>query len=118
MATQSRTLSCTVEKVGEVHCLKLDGSLCDEGIAVGRKAIFDALGDGATRLAICMQDVDYVSSSGIGMLVSVLKRCHQQDVRLALCGLNPDIRELFTLTRLDQVFTIARDVDAWLKTLS
>ncbi|MEE8143551.1 MAG: STAS domain-containing protein [Planctomycetota bacterium] len=118
MSTESRTLACEVETMGDLHFVKLNGSLSDEGIALARKAILDALNGGAAKIAVGMQDVGYVSSSGIGMLVSMLKRCHQHNVPLAICSLNTDIRELFTLTRLDQVFTIARDVHAWQKSLS
>ena len=47
------------------------------------------------------------------MLVSMLKRCHQVGLELALAGLGPEIRELFSLTRLDEVFPIAPDLEAW-----
>lgn len=62
-----------------------------------------------------MAGVDYISSSGIGMMVSILKRCHQAGVDFAVYSLTPDIHELFTLTRLDQVFTIAPDFGSWQK---
>ena len=118
MSTEAETLTATAEEVGDVHCVRLTGSLCDDGISVARQVIIDTLSQGATRIAVNMEAVDYISSSGIGMLVSILKRCFQQKVQMALCGLNEDIRELFALTRLDQVFTIARDVKSWRKSLA
>ena len=65
-----------------------------------------------------MEGVDYISSSGIGMLVAILKRCRQLDAQLVLVGLDENMRELFGMTRLDQVFTVAESLDSWRRTLA
>lgn len=116
MSTQD--LETEVQRQNDVTIVAIKGALADEGILKAREVLHETLGTGVQKIAIEMQGVNYVSSSGIGMLVSVLKKAHQANIDLALCGLQSDIQELFQLTRLDQVFSIARDVDTWRKTLA
>ena len=52
------------------------------------------------------------------MLVAILKRCRQLDVQLVLVGLDENMRELFRMTRLDQVFTVAGSLASWRKSLA
>ncbi|MCA8961965.1 MAG: STAS domain-containing protein [Planctomycetes bacterium] len=117
MSTDQPTITCDTRLHDDVHEVCLSGSLCDDGIDVARQALADLIDQDAPKIAINMGGVDYVSSSGIGMLVSVLKRCHQSNVAFALCNLTEDIHELFSLTRLDQVFTMAPDVQSWRRSL-
>ncbi|MGL4860221.1 MAG: STAS domain-containing protein [Enterobacteriaceae bacterium] len=52
--------------------------------------------------------VDFVDSSCLGALVSLLKAM-QDERELALCALNDNIRGMFQLTRMDRIFTIYPD---------
>jgi anti-anti-sigma factor len=53
--------------------------------------------------------LDYMNSSGIGLLVTLLvraKRAHQQ---LSAFGLSDHYRQIFELTRLDEIITVHDD---------
>jgi anti-anti-sigma factor len=117
MSTDRKQIEIEVREYPAVQALCLRGDLSDEGVVEARRAILEAIGAGAPRIAIDLTGVEYVSSAGVGMLVSMLKRCHQNGLELALAGLSPDVRELFSLTRLDEVFPIATDLDTWCKSL-
>lgn len=67
----------------------------------------------------CVIDLDHVTfldSSGIGMLVGLLKAIGQ-DRRLILCGLAPAVQRVMKLTRLDAVFLISESVSTALADL-
>ena len=49
--------------------------------------------------------VDFIDSSCLGALVSILKSVNGQG-ELALCSLNDTIKNLFKLTRMDRIFSI------------
>ncbi|MFQ5654280.1 MAG: STAS domain-containing protein [Planctomycetota bacterium] len=117
MTTRSNSITVEVLERDEVVVLALAGSLCDDSIAIARRALFDAIDDDPGRLAVDLSRTDYISSAGVGMLVSVLKQCHDKGASLGLCGLNEDLRELFSITCLDQIFTLAPDVDSWCRSL-
>jgi len=117
MATERKQIQIETREYPAVQALCLRGDLCDDGVLEARRAIMEAIGAGAPRIAIDLSGVEYISSAGVGMLVSMLKRCHQNGLELALTGMNAEVRELFSLTRLDEVFPIASDLESWCKAL-
>ena len=54
--------------------------------------------------------VNFVDSSGLGILISMTKKVNTQNGRLVLAHLNPSIRELLALSHLDQIFNIYPNV--------
>lgn len=61
-------------------------------------------------VVIDMQAVDFVDSSGLGALVSVLKLLGTGG-RLALAGVGAQTRTIFKLTRMDKIFALPASVD-------
>lgn len=60
-----------------------------------------------------MSAVTFVDSSGIGVIVGLLKHLGRER-RLELCSLSPMVRKVFRLTRLDKIFVIRKDREACL----
>ena len=114
--SESDTLVIHVKEQAEMVQVSVAGAVCAAGTMELRTALVAVLENEPPRILVDCRDVSYVSSSGIGMLVSLLKRCHHDGVGFALCGLNEDIREIFSLTRLDQVFTILEKAEDWTTT--
>ena len=52
------------------------------------------------------EDLDYIASAGLGVLLSVQKRLSSNGEGLTLVGLNNHIREVFKIAGFDQVFKI------------
>lgn len=51
----------------------------------------------------------FMSSSMLGKLVQVYKKCKEYKVKLKLCGISPEIHEVFKITRLHKLFDIETD---------
>lgn len=64
---------------------------------------------GARSLTIDMEGVTFMDSSGFGALVMVLKRAKQAECRLALSGINSQVRLVLELTGTDRVFEVIAD---------
>ncbi len=62
-------------------------------------------------LILDLSDVDYISSVGLKMLVSMWQRIRAQKGDLALAALNPRVREVLEIIGLDLVFTITETAD-------
>ena len=60
------------------------------------------------KVVIDLTPVELMTSSMIGELVKFKKRCDNDGISLALCGMSPEIKKLFKMTRLDKVFKIAK----------
>jgi anti-sigma B factor antagonist len=61
------------------------------------------------RVILNFQKVQFMSSSMLGKLVAVHKRCKEFKVKLKLCSISPDIRQVFKITKLDKLFEIEAD---------
>ena len=48
----------------------------------------------------------YIDSTGLGVLVSTLKKVKEADKQISIVALRPYIAKIFTLTGLDKVFSI------------
>jgi len=74
-----------------------------------REALQGQIDAGRSMLVVDMARVDFVDSSGLSVLVSSMKRSRQAGGDLILAGLNPQVRVIFELTRLDRAFEIYAD---------
>ena len=63
-------------------------------------------------------NLDYIDSAGISALISLRKRIVQNADRLILVGLNPDLIDLFQISRLHRVFDIVDTLEMALKSLN
>lgn len=70
-----------------------------------RNALAERIDQGHRRLMINMERVEFIDSSGLGALVSAIKRMGR-DGDLRVCSLTPAVRAMFELTRLNRVIPI------------
>lgn len=72
-------------------------------------AVIDA---GNHRLVVDLTELDYISSAGLRVLLMGAKRLKNEEGRLALCGLNDHIREVFEVSGFLKILTVVEDADA------
>ena len=56
--------------------------------------------------AVNFQDLEYISSVGLGVLLGTQKRLQETGHQLKLINLNNHIRDIFTYAGFDLIFTI------------
>ena len=61
---------------------------------------------GAHTILLNFQNLHYMNSSGIGLLVTLLIRIQRQKQHLAVCNLSDHYRQIFELTRLNEAIGI------------
>jgi anti-sigma B factor antagonist len=70
-----------------------------------------------STLILDFSQTQYLSSAATGKLINTKKKVGKHR-RLILCGFHPDLREVFRITRLDQVFSIAPTLELALASLA
>lgn len=55
--------------------------------------------------------LEYVDSTGLGALISILKSVKETENEIFISNLKPNIRKLFDITELDKLFTIRGESD-------
>ena len=61
------------------------------------------------KLVLNFGSVDFLSSAALGKLLTLHKKVKAHSGSLVLCGIRPEIHEVFKITRLDRLFAINRD---------
>ena len=106
------------ESHGRVTVIRLtDGKLNAANAGTFRLATAKLVEDGATRLVVDLARVSFVDSSGLGALVGLLKRVGNAG-DLAVADLQPAVRRMFELTRMDRVFRVFPDAASGVAALS
>jgi anti-sigma B factor antagonist len=96
-----------VRKVSEkVSVIDIKGELT----AFAEGVLMDAYGqasDGRVRaIVLNFEGLEYMNSSGIGLLVTLLIRVNREKQRLLTYGLSEHYQNIFQITRLDDAITI------------
>ncbi len=65
-------------------------------------------GSDGPKLVVDFSAVAQMSSSALGMLITLHKRVREKEGQLRLCGIQPSIYEVFIITRLNEIFRICR----------
>ena len=61
------------------------------------------------RVILDFRNVKFMSSSMLGKLVQTHKKCGEFKVKMKLCSIDPEIRQVFKITKLDKLFDIEAD---------
>lgn len=74
------------------------------------QAVSDA--DGPPRIVVDLAGVDFLDSTGLGVLLGGLKRTVAQGGSLALSRAEPQVRKVFEITRVIEILPIHDELDA------
>ncbi|NLK18626.1 MAG: STAS domain-containing protein [Synergistaceae bacterium] len=100
-------MNINITKTGSGAVVSLGGSMYVEDSATVREKLIDLLDEGIVNLTMDLSGLTYIDSSGLGVLISLHKRCIQKGGRMTITGLRGMVEELFKLTRLDLVFNVS-----------
>src|SRR5690554_5511479 len=81
-----------------------------EKMGASLKALVDS--EPRTRFVLDFTGVNYLSSSALGMLISLQKKIAMKGGQLKLSGIRESIMEVFRITKLDEVFDIYKTHEA------
>ncbi len=107
MSIRTRTVQS-----GKIAIIDLKGSLVgDDDTDVFRAAVADFLEQGNKCLAINMQKVNYLNSSGIGAIIAAHASYAKNGGEVRLAGLSGSVQNLLAVTRLIDVFEVFDSID-------
>lgn len=84
----------------------LDGRMHGEDAELLGKELFRYIDQGYGNFIIDMAGLQYIDSTGMGVLIAINKQTQQTGGSIALSGLRGTVNELFEVTRLKKVFKI------------
>jgi anti-sigma B factor antagonist len=93
------------ERVGEIEVLSPKGRLDTESAGDLELAIHECLSAGATRFLLDFGGVGYVSSAGLSAVLMLAKAVDGKG-DLKLCGLRPNVRQVFDMAGFSRMLDI------------
>jgi len=99
----------------ETAVLSLAGEVDVANAEQVRDAALKLMSGGIKHLVVDLNAMEYMDSTALGMLVGLQKRMKESGGEVAIAGPKPQIRRLFEITGLTQVFRIYDDAAAALK---
>lgn len=104
---------------GSVHIVQMEGQ-----VRISTQNDFKDFLDqistdfGNKTVLLEMRGVSYMNSAGIGIIVDTFKKFREQNGRLALCSLSPEIQRLLEVTKLNRFIEVFADEASALSRLS
>ena len=106
------------EKVEEgIVILTVQGFLDAHTFEELEKTINDLFDGGVYRLAVDLSGLDYISSAGAGVFIGAIGTAQENDGNIILMRPSPNVKEVFDLLGLSQIFTFKETRDEAIKAL-
>lgn len=67
---------------------------------------------GCRKLVVSLKRVEYVTSSGIGKLITLHRKMHRQGGKVVFCDMQKTVHDILQAAKLNTYFTVAADPDA------
>jgi anti-anti-sigma factor len=110
-------MNISEDRKADAVVLALSGKLDATTAKMFEDKILGVINSGAQRLVVDLALLEYISSSGLRVLLLAAKRLQAPDGRIILCGLQDHIRQVFDLAGFSSILSIYGSRDEAIKGL-
>jgi anti-sigma B factor antagonist len=105
-------LSLSTRAVGDHTVLEVGGEVDVYTAPRLRERLIELVDAGAKHVIVDLSRVEFLDSTGLGVLVGALKRLRAVDGSLGLVCAQERLLKIFRITALDRVFSLYESVEA------
>src|SRR6266478_1137455 len=112
MTSQPKRRHLEVEDYGEITVVNfIDKKILDEqNIQKIGEDLFSLVDElGRKKILLNFSNVEYLSSAALGKFITLNKKVNTSGGKLVMCNIDPQIYEVFQITKLDKLFKIEKD---------
>lgn len=102
-------ISTRVRNLEQITVIDLSGEINGLAEQELEEAYQRASANNPSAVVLNFSDVEYINSTGIALIVSVLAQARKDHRTLAVFGLSPHYQEIFQITRLSDFMAIYQD---------
>jgi len=99
-------MNLTTRTSGDVTIVGFEGKLDTNTCTNAEGHLKKTLDDGSKKLLIDLTKLDFVSSAGLRVLLSMAKRLESDGGALRICGLNETVSEIFEISGFDTILSV------------
>ncbi len=107
-----------IQKFGDVYIIEfLDTSILDQIKVENIRTELDGIVEkaGVPKILLSFDHVTHISSAVLGVLMSLDKKAKAKKGEIRLSNINPTIRQVFSITKLDKILKIFPTSDEAMK---
>lgn len=94
----------SIDKENKRHLFKLVGELDIYHTPAFKEKTSKIYSEKPMDIEIDGTDLDYVDSTGLGAFIHLLKQAKKNGHKIYLINIKPNIKKLFVITKLDEMF--------------
>ena len=99
-------MEISTEKEGEILVAKPEGRIDSTTARAFQEALETAIKDGNDGLILDLEEVSYISSAGLRVILIIAKTLQKDNRKLAVCALVESIVEVFKISGFDKIIPI------------
>jgi len=92
--------------VKDIYIISISGRMDTANAKDIEAKLNEVIDKNSSKIIINLAAVDYISSSGLRVLLAAYKRQGQKNNTLVVVSVQPSIEKIFRITGLDRIFTI------------
>ena len=107
-----------IEKKQDGICiLTFNGRLDASSSSEFREKILKIIEDGTSRVILNCENLDYISSAGLRVVLEATKEIKRNEGKIMLCALQDYIKEVIEIAQFDAFLPIGDTLDEAIKTI-
>lgn len=104
-------MDLSVTEHGDIKIIHLEGKL-DVNLSIEIETEFEKMIDNGTKnMILDLKRVEYLSSSGLRIFISAMRKLKENGGKLVLCDITPMVKKIFKIVELEDLFEIYDNVD-------
>jgi len=102
-------MSLSSEKIGAILVVSAGGQINSANAAEVESALLAWVEQGERQCVLDLGSLDYISSAGLRVILMLAKRLKQNSGKLILCGLQPQVKEVFDISGFLTILSVVDD---------
>ena len=99
------------KRLNEIIIFKLNGSLNSNTSPELEDKIFEAIKNESKNMILDFEDLDYISSAGLRVIMKTAKNLKQSEGMIVLCSMQDYVKEVFEIAGFDAYLPIVSTMD-------
>ena len=99
------------KRLNEIVIFKLNGNLNSNTSPELEDKIFEAIKNESKNMILDFEDLDYISSAGLRVIMKTAKNLKQSEGMIVLCSMQEYVKEVFEIAGFDAYLPIVSTMD-------
>mgnify|MGYP001827203487 FL=1 len=96
-----------ISQSGDVHVLAFEGNLDTTTSPEAERQINELIDGGASNLLVNFDQLNFIASSGLRVLLATAKKLGPAAGTLRICGLNATVQEVFDISGFGTILNVS-----------